>query len=147
MSNLSIPTSELEGLLRDIESDRAERKESLKGDAPKKVREALCAFANDLPNHRRPGVVFVGARDDGSPSGLAITDRLLRQLADMKGDGNLVPPLTNPNLAEAMKVMGFVQRFGVGLATARRLLRENGNPRMELDVRPTTVSVTMRTRP
>jgi ATP-dependent DNA helicase RecG len=29
----------------------------------------------------------------------------------------------NPNLAEAMKVLGFVQRFGVGIATAKRAWR------------------------
>lgn len=34
----------------------------------------------------------------------------------------------NPHLAEAMKVLGYVQRFGVGIATARRRLEQNGNP-------------------
>ena len=33
-----------------------------------------------------------------------------------------------PNLAEAMRALGYVQRFGVGIATARRALAENGNP-------------------
>ena len=84
--------------MTDIESELVERKESLR-DAPAgkdgpitKIRQAVCAFANDLPGHRRPGVVFVGVRDDGTPSGLAITDRLLRRLADIKSDGNTVPP-------------------------------------------------------
>jgi len=86
--------AELEAMLNDLESDLVERKESLAGDAPTKIREAVCAFANDLPSHRRPGVVFVGVRDDGSPSGLAITDELLRVLADVKTDGNIVPPPT-----------------------------------------------------
>lgn len=85
---------ELAAMMSDLESDLVERKESLKGDAPTKIREAVCAFANDLPDHRRPGVVFVGVRDDGSPSGLAITDELLRTLADVKTDGNIVPPPT-----------------------------------------------------
>jgi len=91
---MSYNQQELEEMLRDIESDLAERKESFRGDAPTTVREAVCAFANDLPDHRRLGVVFVGARDDGTPSGLAITDELLRQLADIKTDGNIVPPPT-----------------------------------------------------
>ena len=39
-------------------------------------------------------MVFVGAKDDGTPSGLAVTDELLRQLADIKTDGNIVPPPT-----------------------------------------------------
>ena len=83
---------ELLGLLSDIESDRVEFKESLNGSAPDAIREAICSFANDLPDHRQPGVVFVGARGDGSITGLAVTDELLRQLADMKTDGNIVPP-------------------------------------------------------
>lgn len=32
----------------------------------------------------------------------------------------------NPNLAEAMRVMGWVQRYGVGLGIARRSLADNG---------------------
>lgn len=67
---------------------------SLVGDAPDKGRQAVCAFANDLPGHRQPGVLFVGARDDGSPSGLPVTDEMLRTLADMKTDGQIVPPPT-----------------------------------------------------
>ena len=92
----------LESMLSDDESDLAERKESLKGDSPKSVREAVCAFANDLPGRGRPGVVFIGARDDGSPSGLPVTDELLRQLADVKTDGNIVPP---PTLTVAKHVL------------------------------------------
>lgn len=86
--------SQLEEMLLAPESDLAERKESFKGDAPTKAREAVCAFANDLPGHGRPGVIFVGARDDGDATGLSVTDELLRQLADMKTDGNIVPPPT-----------------------------------------------------
>ncbi|WP_420208396.1 ATP-binding protein [Candidatus Electronema sp. JC] len=82
---------ELEALLSDTESDRAERKESFQGDAPKKGRQAVCAFANDLPNHNEAGVLFIGAKDDGTPSGIEITDQLLRSLADIKTDGNILP--------------------------------------------------------
>ena len=74
------------------EGDRVEFKESLAGDAPKRVREAICAFANDLAGHEKPGLVFVGVKDDGTIGNLAVTDRLLQQLADMKTDGNIVPP-------------------------------------------------------
>ncbi len=85
-------TKELEALLADIESDIVERKESWKGDAPTKARQAVCAFANDLPNHNSPGVLFIGAKDkDGSHSGISITDQLLRTIADMKTDGNILP--------------------------------------------------------
>ncbi|MCK6510828.1 putative DNA binding domain-containing protein [Myxococcota bacterium] len=82
---------ELLDLLDDTESDRAERKQSFKGDTPSKSRQAVCAFANDLPNHNEPGILFVGVRDDGTPSHEPITDRLLQSLADMKTDGNILP--------------------------------------------------------
>ncbi|GAB4208278.1 MAG: hypothetical protein Fur0019_13830 [Tibeticola sp.] len=86
--------AELEALLAAPESDRVERKESFKGDAPNTVREAVCAFANDLPGHGVPGIVFIGVRDDGTPAGLSVTDELLRSLSDIKTDGNIVPPPT-----------------------------------------------------
>ncbi len=88
---MTLNDAELETLLNDIESDRAERKEALAGSAPEKVREAICAFANDLPDYQLPGVVFIGAKDDGTPSGLSVTDELLRQLADIRTDGNTLP--------------------------------------------------------
>ncbi len=88
---MTLDDAYLESLLNDLESDRAERKESFRGEAPETVRQAICAFANDLPNHRMPGVVFIGARDDGSPSNLILTDQLLRQLADIRTDGNTLP--------------------------------------------------------
>ena len=80
-------------MLADIESDLSERKESFRNSGDK-VREAVCAFANDLPDHRRAGVVFVGAKDNGSPSNLGITDQLLEQLGDVKTDGKTLPPPT-----------------------------------------------------
>ena len=76
------------------ESDRVEFKESLSGSAGDTIREAICAFANDLPNHGKPGFVFVGVKTDKTVAGLPVTDELLRQLADMKHDGNIVPPPT-----------------------------------------------------
>lgn len=50
----------------------------------------------------------------------------------------------NPNLAEAMRVLGFVQRFGFGLAIARRALADNGNPPLELNVQPSHVTAIVR---
>src|SRR5260221_10499060 len=76
-------------LLRDLESDRVERKASLSD--PERVREAICAFANDMPNHRMPGVVFIGVNDDGGCSNLKIADELLLTLSHMRSDGNILP--------------------------------------------------------
>ena len=90
-----MPDFSEETLLRIIatgESDRVEFKESLAGDNPAKVREAICAFANDLPGHNAPGFIFIGVKDNKAIGTLAVTDALLRQLADMKTDGNIVPP-------------------------------------------------------
>lgn len=80
---------ELEELLFDLESDRVERKASISD--MKKIRQAVCAFANDLPNHRLPGVIFIGATNDGGCAGLTITDELLLTLSDMRSDGNILP--------------------------------------------------------
>lgn len=52
---------ELELMLADLESGLVEREESWSGDAPEKGRQAICAFADDLPGHARPGVLIVGA--------------------------------------------------------------------------------------
>ena len=81
--------AELERLLLDLESDRTERKSSI--GHRDKIAEAICAFANDLPNHAAPGVIFVGVHDDGSCAGLPIDDRLLWTLSDMQSDGNIIP--------------------------------------------------------
>jgi ATP-dependent DNA helicase RecG len=86
--------SDLAALLDDLESDRAERKRSWGGDTPERARQAVCAFANDLPNHGMPGVLFIGVRDDGTPSEINITDQLLLTLSDLKTDARIVPPPT-----------------------------------------------------
>ena len=52
----------------------------------------------------------------------------------------------NPNLAEAMKVLGYVQRFGVGIPSARRLLQENGNPALEFHVEDHFIQAVIRGR-
>ena len=83
--------AELAALMADAESDLVERKETFGGAAPNAVRQAICAYANDLPNHRRPGVIFVGVADDGTPSGLEVNDALLLKLAHCKTDGNILP--------------------------------------------------------
>ena len=59
---------QLSALLADLELDRVERTISTKD--TDKFSEAICAFANDLPNHRQPGYLLVGVRDNGQRSGL-----------------------------------------------------------------------------
>ncbi len=80
---------DLATLLKNLESDRVERKASISDRG--KLREAICAFANDLANHQKPGVLFIGINDDGSCANLPITDQLLLTLSDMRSDGNILP--------------------------------------------------------
>lgn len=91
---MPVTDDELRVLLRSAESDRIERKQSASGDVLHKIREAICGFANDLPHHQLPGYIFVGVNDDGTPSGLAITDKVLLDLATIKLDGKILPPPT-----------------------------------------------------
>ena len=93
---------ELLQLIAAGESDRVEFKESLSDHARTRIREAICAFANDLPDHKVPGLVFVGVKDDGTIGNLAVTDRLLQQLTAMKTDGNILPP---PSLSVEKQVL------------------------------------------
>jgi ATP-dependent DNA helicase RecG len=86
--------NQLKILLSDLESDRIERTESTSN--TDKFGQAICAFANDLPNHRQPGYLLVGVKDNGSLSGLIVTDELLKNLGGIRSDGNVLPqPMMN----------------------------------------------------
>ena len=80
---------ELKALLSDLETDRVERTVSVNN--TDKFGQAICAFANDLPNHRQPGYLLIGVQDKGALSGLAVTDELLQNLAALRSDGNIQP--------------------------------------------------------
>jgi ATP-dependent DNA helicase RecG len=53
----------------------------------------------------------------------------------------------NAYLAEAMRNLGYVQKFGVGIATARREMERNGNPQLEFQVEDTYVLAILRRHP
>jgi ATP-dependent DNA helicase RecG len=80
---------ELAVLLNDLESDRIERKASTSDG--KKIRQAICAFANDLANHQKPGVLFIGVNDNGTCANLPIDDALLLNLAGIRSEGKILP--------------------------------------------------------
>ena len=81
---------ELLKLLADMESDRVER--TVSTNKTDKFSQAVCAFANDLPNHREPGYLLIGVDDKtGKPIGLQVTDELLLNLAALRSDGNIQP--------------------------------------------------------
>ena len=94
------------------EADRVEFKESLAGDAATRIREAICAFANDLPGREKPGLVFIGVK----------------------------------NVADAMRTLGFVQRYGVGIPIAKNQLAAAGHPEPEFDISNSFVRATVRSR-
>jgi ATP-dependent DNA helicase RecG len=50
----------------------------------------------------------------------------------------------NPVIAEAMKVLGYVERFGTGIARANAALQSNGNPPAEFQFEQSHVLVTLR---
>lgn len=96
---------ELQNILLDLESDHIER--AVSTDKTDKFGEAICAFANDFPQHGLPGYLLIGIKDDGSPSGLQVTDRLLQNLATLRSDGNIQP-------LPALTVQKYVSPNGQG---------------------------------
>ena len=88
---MKLTDNELLSLIEGAESARVEFKETLEGSSPVRIREAICAFANDLPGSGEPGIVVVGLRDDGTSTGAPVTDGMLLNLAGMQRDGNIVP--------------------------------------------------------
>ena len=81
--------AELRTLISDSESDRVERTMSLTNFD--KFAEAVCAFANDLADHRKPGYLVLGVSDAGRVLGASVTDQLLQNLAALRSDGNIQP--------------------------------------------------------
>lgn len=76
-------------LLHSTETYRIERTTST-GDMDK-FQEAICAFSNDLPNCNQKGYLIIGAKDDGSLSGLKVDDALLLKIAGLRSNGNILP--------------------------------------------------------
>jgi Predicted transcriptional regulator containing an HTH domain and an uncharacterized domain shared with the mammalian protein Schlafen len=72
-----------------LESDRIER--TISTTNTDKFGQAICAFANDLPNHQMPGFLFLGVLDNGEIQGVDVTDELLKNVAAIRTDGNIQP--------------------------------------------------------
>lgn len=156
---------ELLELIQDIESSRAERTVSVND--TDKFCEAVCAFANDMPDSKQNGYLLVGVHDDGRLSGLKATDSLLKNLAaimhrdyrstgptmfyqyadriELLNSGGLYGRVNrenfpdendyrNPIIADAMRTLGYVNRFGRGIGRVHIELEENGNGEPLFDV-------------
>ncbi|MCD4812224.1 putative DNA binding domain-containing protein [bacterium] len=84
-----LSSDKLSKLMNELESDRVEK--TIAVNNTDKWCEAICAFANDFPDHRQPGYLLIGVDDQGNPSGIKVTDQLLKNLAATRSDGNILP--------------------------------------------------------
>ncbi|MBR6021593.1 MAG: putative DNA binding domain-containing protein [Kiritimatiellae bacterium] len=80
---------ELLDLLVQPEGERLER--TISTTDMDKFCEAICAFANDMGGSGKNGYLLVGVHDDGRLSGLKATDALLKNLAAIRSEGNVLP--------------------------------------------------------
>lgn len=79
----------IQTMLKDLESDYIER--TISTTNTDKFGQAICAFANDLPNNNCPGYLLIGTNDDGTVHPITITDDLLKNIAAIRTDGNIQP--------------------------------------------------------
>ncbi len=139
--------SDLERMLADLESDLVERKESLGGNVPLQAErifyesrlrrdrpfDVIRLPSATLPHfdlQRFEGECLVGAV---APDVLAASVRTQTQrLAATEMVWSVDEPI--PTVLGTPKVPGFVQKFGAGIATARRSLADNGNPPPEFAI-------------
>ena len=84
-----ITREELLDLLKSTETYRVEK--TISTTNMDKFCEAICAFANDMPNSKKKGYLLIGVNDDGSRCGLKATDELLLKLSAIRTDGNILP--------------------------------------------------------
>lgn len=85
---------EISALFKSTETYRIERTVST-GNMDKFC-EAICAFANDLPDSRKKGYLLIGCNDDGTLAGLKVDDALLKKISAIRSDGNILPlPVMN----------------------------------------------------
>ena len=52
----------------------------------------------------------------------------------------------NPNIADMFKTLGYVQRYGVGIHTARNAMERNGNPPVEFSINESIVICVLRAK-
>jgi ATP-dependent DNA helicase RecG len=71
------------------ESEHLEKTKSIR--SMDKLGEAICAFANNLCGDGECGYLLIGVNDDGSLSGVRLTDEECQRIGALKADGNLLP--------------------------------------------------------
>jgi len=80
---------DIEQILVKGESEKVEFKESLA--ALHGIKEAVCAFANDLNAQGLAGLVLVGVDKKGGVVGLVDGDSTQQRLAQIRVDGSITP--------------------------------------------------------
>lgn len=80
---------DLQSLIENTETFRIEKTTSVTD--TDKFCQAICAFSNDMPDSRKPGYLLLGVTNDNKLSGLRATDDLLKSIAGLRTDGNILP--------------------------------------------------------
>lgn len=86
---MSYSDDQLIGFISEDESHWVERKESFSD--KEKICKTVCAFANDLANSNRHGIIWIGIRNDGVILGVDATDKLLLKIDQIRTDGRIQP--------------------------------------------------------
>ena len=73
---------ELERIIAIDEGFRIELTTS-KGDMDK-FQEAICAFANDMPDSGKKGYLLIGMHDNGTISGMKVDNALMKRISNCK---------------------------------------------------------------
>ena len=84
MNTSRLNESELRELMLDLESDRVER--TVATNNMDKFCIAACCFANDYPQHKKPGYLLIGVDDKGKPTGYKVTDQLVKTLGEVRAN-------------------------------------------------------------
>lgn len=140
----------IRALFNDLESDRVER--TISTTNTDKLEQVICAFANNLSDHRQPGYLFLGVKDDGMVQGChrdynsndPIQFYQYEDCIEIMNHGGLYGRANEANfpnvndyrnivVAEAMKVLGFVNRHSRGVLKVQKDLMTNENGMPEYD--------------
>jgi ATP-dependent DNA helicase RecG len=60
----------------------------------KKFGEAICAFANDLPEEEKPGYLLIGVNPTNTLAGMKLDESISQNLLDFSKDGRIIPAPT-----------------------------------------------------
>jgi ATP-dependent DNA helicase RecG len=147
--NLADQVRELDLLIRTWNRTRADLSGSTRRDVPDYPEVALRQLIRNALMHRTYEATNTPVRINW------YDDRV--EILSPGGPFGIVPPMNfgdpnvtdyrNPTIADAMKTLGMVERFGFGIAAARDSCAANGNPPPTFDARPTHILATIRIRP